>query len=192
MKFYKNNNVDVLEGIKNGNHAIIKAFYKKHLPSVTQYIQRNSGNADDAKDVFQDALVIVYEKIQKNNLNINCALGTYIYGICKYLWLNRLRRLGKTLNDDSGFGKLEDPADDPVELVDKAEKKVIVQKYLLKLGEGCQDILLLFFGGYSLKEIAKQKGFSDGYTRKRKFLCQKKLMALTENDLIFNELQETL
>ncbi len=183
----KVDNNTIIEGIKNGDHTIIKEFYKTHLPRITQYILKNSGGLDDAKDVFQDAMVILFEKIKDNSLKINCAIGTYVYGICKYLWLNKLKRIGKTELDDTDFGRIKDPTDDPIDLVYKKEKKLIIQKCLLKLGEGCQEILLMFFGGYSLKEIAKQKKFTDGYTRKRKFVCQKKLIQLADKDPVFKE-----
>ena len=188
MKFYENNNDSIIEGIKNGDHVIIKAFYKTHLPRITRYILKNSGNSDDARDIFQDAMVIVFKKIKDNRLRIDCALGTYVYGICKYLWLNRLKSMGKIEAFDADFLKLQDPADDALDIIERSERKSLVHKYLLKLGEGCQEILLMFFGGYSLREIANQKELTEGYTRKRKFLCQRKLIELTEKDPTFKEI----
>ncbi len=188
MKVYKNDdNAIIINAIKHGDDAVIKAFYKKHLPRIISYVLKNSGETEDARDIFQDAMVLVFEKIKANKLQINCALGTYVYGICKYLWLNRLRRMGKTEINDAAFVKLEDPISNAEEMIDKAEKKSLIQKYLLKLGTGCQEILLMFFGGYSLREIAKEKDFTEGYTRKRKFACQKQLMKLTANDPVFKE-----
>ncbi|GAB1855617.1 hypothetical protein MHTCC0001_04510 [Flavobacteriaceae bacterium MHTCC 0001] len=193
MKVYKNDhNSSIINAIENGNDAVIKAFYTKHLPRVTSHVLKNSGKEEDARDIFQDAMVLVFEKIKANTLQIDCALGTYVYGVCKYLWLNRLRRKGKTEVDDTAFGGLEAPIDNAEDLIDKAEKKYLIQKYLLQLGVGCQDILLMFFGGYSLKEIAQEKGFTEGYARKRKFICQKQLVKLTENDPVLNEFKLAL
>lgn len=186
MKINNSNSI-IIKAINDGDDTIIKEFYKVHLPRVTSYVLKNSGDLDHARDVFQDAMVIVFEKIKSDGLRINCALGTYVYSICKYLWLNKLRKTRKTEVNETGFEKLQDPMDDVVDVIDKSEKRLLIHKYLLKLGSGCQEILLMFFEGYSLREIAKQKDFTEGYTRKRKFLCQRKLIELVEKDPIFKE-----
>lgn len=187
----KDKNYDLIKGIKDNDEAVITNFYENNLPKVKQYIYSNSGNDHDAKDIFQDALVIVYQKIKTNNLQIECSLSTYLFAVCKKLWQNRQRKQKKMLvNDD--MSKLDSTlTENAINFIDSKEKVLIIQKYCLKLGEGCKEILLLFFSGYSIKEIAKTKGLTDGYTRKRKFECQKKLIEMVEKDPIFIELKDT-
>ncbi len=181
----------ITEGILRGDHKILKEFYKKHLPQVTAYIVNNSGDESEARDIFQDALVIVFEKLKNDNLNINCALGTYVYAVCRNLWLNRLRKRNKTIHNAT-LNELHFLEEETiVEDLDNAEKRAVIQKYFIKLGESCKAILALFFKGYTTQEIAKRQNFTEGYTRKRKFVCQKKLIEMAEKDPIFKELKRS-
>ncbi|TSE03455.1 MULTISPECIES: RNA polymerase sigma factor [Aquimarina] len=187
----KENNNKIITAFIQNDDKILKEFYVKHLPMVIRYVNKNSGNEYDAKDVFQDAMVIVYEKVKNNTLDISCSLGTYVYGISKNLWRNRLRKNDKiiitediTTNDGEGVETI-------IENIDRLDKIFLIQKYLLELGEGCKEILLLFFAGYSLREIAEKRKLTEAYARKRKFICQKQLMEKAEKDPIFKELKES-
>ncbi|WP_025743934.1 RNA polymerase sigma factor [Aquimarina pacifica] len=181
----------IINGIDIGDDKIIKEFYQKHLPEVTRYIIKNSGDEFEAKDIFQDAFVIIYEKIKSNDLDIKCSLGTYIYGICKNLWRARLRKNKKNIENESFLLEITDQEEYYIENIDQQETIHLIQKCLIKLGKGCQEILLLFYAGHSMREIAKQKDFTEAYARKRKFICQKKLIEMAEKDPILNELKET-
>ena len=184
-------NTKIITAFIDNNDKIIKEFYQKYLPVVSIYVTQNHGNEDDAKDVFQDAMVIVYEKIKTNTLNIKYALGTYVCGISRNLWRNRLRKDNKLLIKTDVIIPDIKEENIPIEYMDKMDKIFLIQKYLIELGEGCKEILLLFFGGYHIRDIAKKRNLTEAYTRKRKFMCQKKLTEIIEKDPIFKELKES-
>ncbi|WP_378182520.1 RNA polymerase sigma factor [Aquimarina sp. SS2-1] len=185
----KEANQKIIKGIKNGDEKTISAFYEKYFPSIKDYILNNSGDITDAKDVFQDALVIIYQKIKEDDLKIHCAIGTYLYAICKNIWLNKLRKNGKILLREDIMTLDETDTSTILDDIERKEKIAVIQKYCLKLGSGCREILLLFFSGYSIKEISKLKNLTEGYTKKRKFACQQKLTAMIEKDPCFIELK---
>jgi len=66
----------------------------------------------------------------------------------------------------------------------------VFKTHLENLGEDCQRVLKMFFAGNSLKYIAGQMGFTEAYAKKRKFVCQQKLIAAIEQDVLFRELAE--
>ena len=175
-----------------GDDQIIRDFYIKEFPKVKHYIERNSGDEFDAKDIFQDALIIVYEKIKKDTLDISCSIETYVYGVCKHLWWNKLKRNKKFKPNEDHDLFVENDEVSLLQDLEQKERVLLVQKYLAKLGEGCQEILVSFFSGYSLREIATKMKLSEGYVRKRKFMCQKKLTELVEKDTVFKELKDTI
>lgn len=187
----KEKNSLIIEGIRTGDEQIITSFYKIYLPQIVNYVVNNSGTESDGKDLFQDALVIVFKKIKDHTLSLDCALHTYVFGICKNLWLNRLRKGKKIMyHDNETILNLNLEIEIPDNL-DREEKIAVIQKQSLKLGKGCRRILLMFYRGYSLKEIAISKNFTEGYTRKRKFECQKKLIEFLEKDPVFQELKQS-
>src|SRR6201990_241012 len=71
--------------------------YKKAFPAVAKYVSRLGGSFDEAKDVFQDALVIYYEKAVLKSSALNNDTG-YLVGIAKNLWLRHYRKSAQNLS----------------------------------------------------------------------------------------------
>ncbi|KAA1242142.1 RNA polymerase sigma factor [Aquimarina sp. RZ0] len=185
-----NNNQDIIiRGIVAGDKTILKEFYKKHLPQVKSYILKNSGSEADAEDVFQDAMVFVYEKLENDSLELTSALGTYVYSVCKNLWMNKLKRNQKTVHHEGILSMSKTNDLNIIDQIHDDERRYVFQKCFLELGKGCQELLSLFFQGISMKDIAKQKGISEAYTRKKKFNCKKRLTELIKTDPVFEELK---
>ncbi|WP_449435096.1 RNA polymerase sigma factor [Pedobacter steynii] len=72
------------------------SLYKSAFPGVAKYISRLGGSFEEAKDVFQDALIVYFEKtaIQSSAFNNDTA---YLVGIAKNLWLKRYRQSTQNL-----------------------------------------------------------------------------------------------
>lgn len=180
--------VDILNGIKNGEPEILETFYKENLPKIIKLILKNSGDKEDAEDVFQDALVFVYQKLNENKLHLTCTLSTYTYAVCRNIWMNKLRRKSKMISSEDYLKDISCDSISIFEEFEKKEKQFLFQKHFLRLGESCQKILLLFFNGKSMLEISKIMNYSPGYTRKKKFECTKKLSDKIETDKNYKEL----
>ncbi len=181
---------NVIEGIVTGNEAVIKNFYKENLSYIRRYILRNSGSEEDVEDVFQDAFIILYEKLRDNSLELNSSLRTYFYSICKNIWRNRLRK-AKNLVIDNEIVDNDDELDTSTEEeIENKEKEHIYRKYFLALSVTCREVLGLIFDGMNMKEIAKKTGYAEGYVRKKKFDCKKHLIEMIEEDASFKELKK--
>ena len=76
----------LLEGLALNNRKIIEAIYRDNYPMVQALILNNSGNGDEARDIFQEAMIVVYEKAVSGNFELHCQLKTYIYSVCRRLW----------------------------------------------------------------------------------------------------------
>lgn len=174
----------ILEGLRNRDSSIIRYIYKEYYPTIKYLINSNSGYDTDAEDVFQDALVIVYRKLGKDDLTLTSSFKTFLYSVCRNLWLQRLDK--KVFNSD--FLKLEDLDEmqdpvyaEPVEV--ESDKYKVFQQHFLSLSDDCQKILRLFMNKVSLKEIAEIMGFkTEKYAKTRKFMCKEKLKNLIMND----------
>lgn len=139
------------------------------LPAVKKYIIANSGTADDAGDIFQDALVILYKKAQDDNFILSVPLKTYLLAIVKNLWLSELRRRNKLpVTTDTAEVAEETPSAD--------EKFSLAKTAFGLLGEKCRQLLILFyFKKKSFRDIATQLAFSDEKTAKnQKYRCLQK------------------
>ncbi len=177
-----------IEGIIAGDEAVIKAFYKKNLRYIRGYVLQNSGNEEDVEDVVQDALVVIYQKLTEGSLEFTSTLDTYFYGICKNIWRNRLRKQSKILLKEQVFEGIDEEEINIEDYLEQKEQQRLYHKYFVKLSNTCKELLLLVFEGKPMKEIAGLTGYSEGYTRKKKFECKKSLIEMIEKDPLYKEL----
>jgi len=162
----------ILEAIRNGSdHAAFVALYT-HLPKVAHLVRQNSGSKDDAKDLFQDALVIFHRKVRGEGFTLSSSISTFLFAVCRNLWREELRRRNRTLTN----WKLEDAADEPADLTALLAREgeySVAEKALKSLGEKCLDVLKRFYVLHEpLQAIAKTLGFAgEGAAKTRKYKC---------------------
>lgn len=178
----------LIRGILEGEPVVVSQFYTDNLPKVTRYILKNSGDAVDAQDIFQDAMMLVYQKLNSNSLELECTLATYVFAVCRNLWMNALRKKRKMVFNDTIVDISKDMNESIVETIHTSEKKLLYQKHFANLGSNCRSLLLHFFDGTSMIKISKIMGYSEGYTRKKKFECKEKLLVMIAKDPLYKEL----
>lgn len=181
---------DILRGFSSGNDKVIEQFYQTHFPVVKNYILRNSGTEADAKDVFQDAIILAYQKLRLDTLRLDCSLATYTFAVSRNIWMNTLRKRRKMIVKDQLPEISEALNASILEDIYTREKQYLYQKCFLNLGAACQRLLRYFFLGKSMQEISELMDFSLGYTRKKKFECKEKLMDMIKVDPAFTELRD--
>lgn len=155
---------------------------------VTNFIVKNAGTAEEAKDIFHDALTCIFEKTREAPLHIQCSFKTYLYAICKNLWLMVLRKKRTAAKMTVDTESTEDIGKEIAENMLQYQQRQLYKKHFLKLGVDCQKILKLFLEGKSLKSIADLMGFTEKYAKKRKYVCQKQLIEAIEQDDLYKEL----
>jgi DNA-directed RNA polymerase specialized sigma24 family protein len=95
--------------------------YQRAFPLVRRYVQQHGGSAQDAQDIFQDAMVIFYEKAVADTFVLSSSVGTLLVGISRNRWrreLDRRARLPLTELTDQPEPPAEAPAEEPVPVLD--------------------------------------------------------------------------
>jgi RNA polymerase sigma factor (sigma-70 family) len=174
----------ILEGLKKRDREVIRYVYKEYYPTIKFLIITNSGSDTDAEDVFQDAMVIIYKKITDNKLILTSSFKTFLYSICRNLWLQRLDRklFSYEFLENENLTDMQDSI--VVEITEmENEKYRLFQQHFLRLSEDCKKILRLFMNKVPLREIAEIMGFkTEKYAKTRKFMCKEKLKNAIIND----------
>ncbi len=192
MKEYSDD--QILNGILRHDNLILQYIYKKFYYTVNLFVKKNNGNEDDANDIFQEAIIIIYRKLKENDLVFkSSSFDGYLFSVCRFLWLKQLekRRIEQErLTDSLPFQ--EDVYDDNlVDLVEKNERYGLYQKHFITLGTDCQKLLQLFFGKVPLADIARMMGYkSEKYAKKRKFKCKELLIKRIKQDTEFKKILE--
>jgi len=169
---------DILKGIYDGDKEVLKYVYDQYFPTIQVLIYRNSGKDEDAEDIFQDTLMIIYQKVKEDDLKLECSFKTFFYSISRNLWLQRLEKnkiSGNPYTDIENFIDLSDEF--LYEIFDEENEKInLLQKHFLNLSDDCKKVLRLFLKKLTLKEIQEIMGFTTlKYTKTRKFLCKENL-----------------
>ena len=182
---------EIIQGLKSGESYAVKFLAREFLPVISYFISKNSGNEEDAKDVFQDALFIVIEKINNNDFDVQGALSTYLFAICKHLWLIELDRQ-KAAKNYLLRHLIEAKEIDTSELVDNVFYENVFRQCFNAMDEISQKILKMYWMEISPTEIAEKLGYSYGYVRKRKSECMKELKNRIMEHPDYNELEQNL
>ncbi len=183
--------IDLLNGIRRNDTIVLQYIYKNFYSDINFFIKKNKGDDDDANDIFQEAIIIMYRKLKVGELVLDCSFETYLYSVCRYLWLKHLdkRKIEKeNIKDNQQFH--EDIYDESLEkITDVNERYRLYQKHFTNLGKDCQKILQLYFDKVPLKNIAQIMGFkSEKYAKKRKFKCKEYLIKSIKQDLEYDKI----
>jgi RNA polymerase sigma factor (sigma-70 family) len=175
----------IVEGLRLRKENIIKFVYREFFPMTRHLIINNSGTDQDAEDVFQDALVIVYKRIIIDELYLNSSFKTFFYSVCRNIWLQKLgkiREQNQEFVDFESITAIPEPSIEEIQNIEN-EKHKLYQTHFLNLSEDCQKVLQLFLKKISLREIASIMGYkTEKYAKTRKFNCKEELKTRILND----------
>ena len=168
-------NERIINGILLGNQKIFNEIYEYEFPKVVRYVKSNSGDADQAKDIFQDAIVILVEKVQRKELDLTCSIKTYLFSISQHLWMEQLRLVKKNIPFDKNSSQI--PFDISVISFDTIPDIYDeVNKAIDQLNNNGKTILECFYyKKMSCEEIAQLLGYSSAASvrnQKYKYLEQ--------------------
>lgn len=177
--FKKYTDNKLIEGIRLQDDKALKHIYNTYFQMVKNYVLKNSGNSDDAYDVFQESIIVLYKQVVSNELNLTSDLKGFFYGIARAVWLKALNKRGKNseltddITDESGTGYE----------ADEAILERVVARVMEKLKPDCAEIIRLFSEGVDYGTIASTMGLkSEEYARRKKYLCKEALMELIKKD----------
>lgn len=175
--FFLTGDARVLDLIRKGDEEALLALYESNRKPVTGFIMRNSGTTEDANDVLQEALVILWERIRSGRFEYKAQLSTFIFGTAKNLWSQRLRQKKHFSSAEIDPEAHEDESPSMLESLIETEQAKMVRDALETIGEQCRKLLLLFYWEeQSMEEIASRLGFANADTVKaKKYQCKKAL-----------------
>jgi RNA polymerase sigma factor (sigma-70 family) len=178
---------ELIAGIRKRDDAVLEYIYRKSYEPVMRFVLNNTGSGEDAKDLFQEAMIVVFQNIRKDpEFKISCSLQTYIYSIARLIWikhLNRLKYNRARINENLEFIDFVEP--EPFNNYD--QEFALYQRVFLELPEDCRKIIHLSNQGMSHREIAEELGFkSEKYIKKRKHFCKEYLINLIRKHPDFN------
>lgn len=170
--------------LKKDSRKLFEFIYKTYYPPVRAFVTNSKGNEQDAKDVFQDAVMAIIRNFNEKKLKSSSTLfRTYLLAICKHIWYNQLRLPGKETLNEPDLVETYRFDEELMQSLDDSIERQIFQKNFKKLDEPCQKILKYHLKKMPDKKIAGKVRIKDvSYLKKRKHLCKEKLIKLIKED----------
>ncbi len=178
---------EIVANLRSGKRMdeTVKAIYRSHFEGLSRYITQNSGNRQDAEDIFQEVVLNFIELVQKDKFRGESSIKTFLYSMNRHTWLNELKRKGRAMAREEKYVRMDSPGEKGQERVEMdashgmvdREEKATIAALVAALGETCRTILLLFYyENLSMKEILEATDYeNEQVVRNKKYKCLKQL-----------------
>ncbi len=179
-------NEDIIRKFLNGDPAFLQQLYAKNYYGVEAYVLKNSGTKDQAKDIFQHGLLVLYTLLKKDKLQIS-SFDNYLFSVCKNLWI---KQSSKKIVTKRPLETLVDESPDLASFhIEQLQWNLFKEKYEL-LKEACKTIIKMTLANISYAEISKKLKFpNENAARQKAFRCKTKLFKMIKSDSRFNNLK---
>ena len=170
----------ILKGLAANDKQAIETIYRGNFAMIQSFILNNSGSQDYARDIFQEAMIVLFEKSRLDSFELSSQLKTYIYSVCRRLWLKRLQQLQR-------FGSLIENVEETVSVEEDLEMHekhnadfIIMENAMSKIGEPCKSLLDAYYiQKKNMQKIAVDFGYTNADNAKtQKYKCLVRLKKL--------------
>ncbi len=167
----------LLQGLARNEKKAVETIYKENYSTVQSLILNNNGSSDDAKDIFQEAMIVLYEKARSGTFELSCQIKTYIYSVSRRLWLKKLNQNNRYSGDIGNAETLVQVEDDIQDHSRRDAEFEMMEKAISSLGEPCKSLLESFYlQKKNMQEIASSFGYTNAENAKtQKYKCLMRL-----------------
>lgn len=175
-------NQEIFEGIARKDNKTFLYLYKEYQGQILRMVEKNSGNADDALDIFQEGIIALWTNISQGKFTLkqSAKISSYLYAMCKNIWISRLRKQKPVLAIEESHD-LTDAAEIE-EMQTQHEMISELEQHFRQLGASCKKLLRLFYyQKESLKAIALQLDITEKTAKNNKYRCMQSLKTIYQN-----------
>lgn len=167
----------LLAGLAANDKRAVEKIYQENFNMVQSLVINNNGSADDAKDIFQETIIVLYEKLRAGNFELNCQLKTFLYSVARRLWLKRLQLQNRYASPGDSLENVVS-VDEEVEAHEQRNAEFeMMDKAINNLGEPCKSLLEAYYlQKKNMQAIAANFGYTNADNAKnQKYKCLMRL-----------------
>lgn len=173
----ENNERALLEGLAASDKKAVETIYRENYNMVQALIINNNGSSDDAKDIFQEAMIVLYEKVRSGTIELNCQIKTFVYSVARRLWLKRLQQQNRYSAPGDSMETVVAVEEDLEEHEQRDVEFEMMDKAINSLGEPCKSLLEAYYlQKQNMQVIAASFGYTNADNAKnQKYKCLMRL-----------------
>lgn len=174
------------EGVKRKDNRIIQEIKDAFYERVKSYIMRRGGNAEDADEIFFDAIIGIHDKTKKEGYEFTSGFFNFLITICKHIWLNKCRANKKKRDKEVRFEGYEVSIDEEQEAADLAAKELryqLILEHTESLSTRCRKLIKFAQKNSDLEQLRVHMGFKNkSVVYQKRFKCLEKLKKYINSD----------
>lgn len=171
------NEQELLRRLVEHDRNAVESIYRNYYPVIQRLVVSNNGTSDDARDIFQEALIVLYDKAKSGSFELQARLKTYLYAVSRKLWLKKLQHDRNFVADLNGAGETVSVEEDVERFEQRNRDFDLMEEALQKLGEPCKGLLESYYTQKrSMTDIARDFGYTNADNAKnQKYKCLMRL-----------------
>lgn len=174
---------EILQDLKTENNFAFGKLYKDNFEKISVFVNNNSGRDEDAEDIFQEAMIVLVQKLRIDHFKLTASINTYVFAICKNLWFKRLRDKNfhvsiEDLHDIQFQNSITRAIEDETSYIEK------LKGYLMKISDHCNRMMHdIFYKNKSIKEIQLEYGYTSIHNaQNQKHKCVEQIRKVKNSD----------
>jgi len=191
LKILRISDQKIIEYLHEGDRKESRAIQQlldQNRSKISAYVLKNSGSSSDAETILVEGVTELVFNVRKGKFRGDSSLSTYLFAICRSLWLKSLKK-NQRYADDDGIVLLEDTADSPLAQFNHEQIKSEVSFLLSSIGEACKKVLEMWSQHYSMQDISVQLGYKNAQiAMNKKNRCLTKLKEIVQENASHREL----
>ena len=167
----------LLEGLAVSDKKAVESIYRSNFNLVQSLVINNNGSVDDAKDIFQEVMIVLYEKARSGDFELNCQIRTFVYSVSRRLWLKRLQQQNRFTSSGDSMEPVV-PIEEDIEEHDRRNIEFdMMENAISHLGEPCKSLIEAYYlQKQIMQEIAARFGYTNADNAKnQKYKCLMRL-----------------
>jgi RNA polymerase sigma factor (sigma-70 family) len=168
---------ELLEGLANNDRKAVETLYQENFNTIQSLIINNNGSSDDAKDIFQEAIIVLYEKVRGGGFELQCQIKTFLYSVSRRLWLKRLQQQNRYAAPGDSMESVV-PVEEDLEAHEQRNAEFeMMEQAINHLGEPCKSLLEAYYlQKQNMQVIAANFGYTNADNAKnQKYKCLMRL-----------------
>lgn len=166
--------VAILQSLRNEGNAspfVLKSLYRGHFEEIKFWVLKHDGNEDDAHDLFQDAVIALYESVKAGTYQHKKPIAAFLFTVCRNRWYSLQRKKGYFRSYQEEVLNTNSP-DLPIQYLE-GERAFWLAKLFDTLQEDCRTLLnAAYYQEASMQEIAQLMNFkNEQVARNKKHKC---------------------
>lgn len=177
----------IINKFLTGDAAFLQQLYSKNYYGVERYVLKNSGTKEEARDIFQQGLLVMYTMLKKEALQVS-SFDNYLFSVCKNLWIkySTQKRVTKLPEDTL----VDDSIDLAVFHIEQLQWNLFKEKFEL-LKDVCKKIIQMTLDNIPYATISKRLKYpNENAARQKVFRCKTKLFKMIRSDSRFKNLKQ--